>query len=80
MLDWKPKSHVVYRIIDRSTDEPVGSYSRACHDEYDFKSPMAARNANCNGLFADDSKYKIAAYKVTYELIADEVYSEVSKC
>ncbi len=80
MPDWKPKSHIVYRIIDRSTDEAVGSYSRAYHDEYDFESPMAARSANRHGLFTDDSKYKIAAYKVTYELIADEVYSEVSKC
>lgn len=80
MPDWKPKSHIVYRIIDRSTDEAVGSYSRACRDKYDFKSPMEARTANCHGMFADDSKYKIAAYKVTYELIADEVYSEVSKC
>jgi hypothetical protein len=41
---------------------------------------MEARTANCHGMFADDSKYKIAAYKVTYELIADEVYGEVSKC
>ncbi len=77
MPNWKPKSHIVYRIIDRSTDEAVGAYRQAYHDKYDFDSPMAARNANCFGLFTDDSKYKIAAYKVTYELIADEVYSEV---
>ena len=79
MPNWKPKSHIVYRIIDRSTDEAVGSYSRACRDEYDFESPMKARTANCHGMFADDSKYKIAAYRVTYELIADEVHSEVPK-
>jgi len=79
MPDWKPKSHIVYRIIDRSTDEAVGSYSRACRDEYDFESPTEARSANCHGMFTDNSKFKIAAYKVTYELIADEVYSEVPK-
>ncbi|KKL88084.1 hypothetical protein LCGC14_1928200 [marine sediment metagenome] len=32
------KPEIVYRIIDKATGEVVGSYSRACCDEYDFSS------------------------------------------
>ena len=63
----KPKT--VYRIIDRKTGEPVGSYSRAYCHEYDFESAEEARTANCHGMFEDRKKYKIAKYKVTYELV-----------
>lgn len=59
----------VYRIIDRSTNQPVGSYSRAHHDQYDFTSVAEARSANCHGIFADKEKYRIAKYRVTYELL-----------
>ena len=61
-------SQIVYRIIDRETGDPVGSYSRACHDEYDFASAERARGANCHGTFKDKEKYRIAKYRVTYEL------------
>lgn len=66
------KPEIVYRIINRQTGIAQGSYSRAYCDEYDFNSISAARNANCHGLFLDD-KYKIAKYRVTYELIEDDV-------
>jgi hypothetical protein len=72
----KPKEHkpdTVFRIIDRSTGNAVGSYSRAYYDEFDFTSADEARSANCHGMFEDKAKYKIAKYRVTYELIEDDV-------
>ena len=65
------KPEIVYRIIDKQTGESVGSYSRAYCDEYDFNSVAEAREANCHGRFEDREKYKIAKYKVTYELVED---------
>ena len=65
------KPNFVYRIIDADTGNAVGSYSRAYCDEYDFSSVKEARTANCYGKFEDKNKYKIAKYKVTYELIED---------
>lgn len=66
------KPSVVCRIVDRKTEEFVGSYSRACCSEYDFDSAYQARLSNCHGEFTDEKKYKIAKYKVTYELIEDD--------
>jgi hypothetical protein len=66
------KPELVYRIISKSNVEAVGSYSRAYCDEFDFKSVEEARTANCHGMFKDKEKYKIAKYKVTYELIEDD--------
>ncbi len=66
------KPETVFRIIDKETNEAVGSYSRACHDEYDFNSVSEARNANCHGMFENKEKFKIAQYRVTYELINDD--------
>jgi hypothetical protein len=66
------KPETIFRIIDRKTGETVGSYSRAYCDEYDFASISGARNANCHGAFLDKSKYSIAKYRVTYELIEAE--------
>lgn len=63
----------VFRIIDRATGEPVGSYSRACFDEFDFTSASEARRANYHGRFEDKLLFKIAKYRVTYELIEDDV-------
>lgn len=62
----------VYRILDRESNMPCGSYSRACRDEYDFNNVSSARQSNCHGVFEDKIKYKIAKYKVTYELIEDD--------
>jgi len=67
------KPDTIFRIIDRSTGEAVGSYSRAYCDEYDFGSASEARNANCNDIFQDRQKYAIAKYKVTYELVESDV-------
>jgi len=67
------KPEVVYRIIDRATGEAVGSYSRAFCDEYDFYSPGEARSANVHDLFQNREKYAIARYRVTYELIEEDV-------
>lgn len=67
------KPEIVFQIIDRETGSPVGSYSRAYCDEYDFESLDEARGANVHGMFEDKEKYKIAKYRVTYELIEDDV-------
>lgn len=67
------KPEIVFRIIDRETGNAQGSYSRAYCDEYDFGSVEEARSANCHGIFQDTKKYKIAKYRVTYELIEDDV-------
>ncbi len=63
------KPETVYRIIDKSTGSPVGSYSRAYCDEFDFNTAEEARNANCHGTFKDRSRYQIAKYTVTYTLV-----------
>lgn len=73
MKPHEKKPQEVYRIIDRKTGKAVGSYSRAYCDEYDFESAEEARSANCHGLFEDREKYSIAKYRVTYELIAEDV-------
>ena len=59
----------MFRIIDKATGDPVGSYSRAYSDEYDFRSVDEARHANCHGMFESKGKYKIAKYRVTYTLL-----------
>ena len=70
------KPEIVFRIIDKQTGDAVGSYSRAYCDEYDFISANQARTANCNGMFENKEKYKIAKYKVVYELIDDDCEDE----
>jgi hypothetical protein len=67
------KPDTVFRIISSETGEAVGSYSRAYCDEYDFNSVEEARSANVHGAFEDKEKYKIAKYRVIYELIEDNV-------
>lgn len=69
-------AQTVYRIINRATGEAVGSYSRAYHDEYDFKRASEAREANCNGVFQDKDQYAIAQYEVIYRLINADVDGE----
>lgn len=67
------KPEIVFRIIDRDTGVAQGSYSRAYCDEFDFESAEEARTANCHGVFEDNDRYKIAKYRVIYELIEDDV-------
>lgn len=69
--DKKPET--VYRILDRETFALNGSYSRSYCTEYDFESPSSARGSNCHGIYEDRAKYRIAKYRVTYELIDDDV-------
>lgn len=66
------KPQEVYRIINRETGKAEGSYSRAFCDEYDFNSAEEARGSNVHGVFKNKDRYKIARYKVTYELIEDD--------
>ena len=66
------KPEMVYRIINKNTGEATGSYSRSYCNEYDFNSVSEARNANCHDVFKDTERYKIAKYKITYELIEDD--------
>ena len=70
----EPKT--VFRIIDRETGRHQGVYSRACHDDYDFDTAERARTSNCHGIYKEEAKYKIAKYRVTYELIEDDVETE----
>jgi hypothetical protein len=65
-------SKIVYRIIDRATGQPEGVYSRAYGDEYDFGSPADARRSNCWDIYEDTDKYRIAKYRVTYELLEED--------
>ena len=67
------KPEIVFRIINRKTGQATGSYSRAYCDEFDFRSAEEARTANCHGMFEDRNKYKIAKYRVVYELLEDDV-------
>ena len=73
------KPDFVFRIIDRATGGAVGSYSRACCDQYDFESVTQARSANVHGIFKNKDKYKIAKYRVIYELVEDDVTDETSE-
>jgi hypothetical protein len=71
----KPKENkpcIVFRIINKESGDACGSYSRAYCDEYDFNSVEDARTANVHGVFQNRDKYKIAKYKVTYQLVQDE--------
>jgi len=66
------KPQTVYRIVDNTSKEFVGSYSRAYCDEYDFNSVSEARRANCHGMFENRVKYGINKYRVTYELLEED--------
>lgn len=66
------KPQTVYRIVDNTTKEFVGSYDRSYSYEYDFSSVSGARNANVHDMFKDTVKYGINKYRVTYELIEED--------
>lgn len=67
------KPEIIFRIINRKTGNAQGSYSRSCCDEFDFESASQARNANCYGVFMDEAEFAINKYRVTYELIEEDV-------
>ena len=66
------KPDTVFRIVNRETNEFVGSYSRAYCDEYDFDSVSQARSANVHDMFKDEVKYGINKYRVVYELLEED--------
>lgn len=68
----KPRNKDVFMIHNRESGEAQGVYSRAYHDEYEFGSAESARNANCHDVYLDKNKYRIAKYRVTYELIDED--------
>jgi len=67
------KPEIVFRVINKETGGACGSYSRAYCDEFDFTLPEEATAANVHDIFKDKTKYKIAKYRVIYELIDDDV-------
>lgn len=58
----------VYKIWNKKENKYSGSYSRACHDEYDFSSEESALNANCHGIFKDTDTYEIHRVEVIEEV------------
>jgi len=66
------KPEIVYRIFDRTSGSLEGAYSRAYCTEYDFSSVEEARSSNCYDIYQNPEKYRIARYKVTYELLDDD--------
>ena len=68
----KDKDKEVYRIVDRITGEEQGAYARDYRTEYDFSSVEVARNSNVHDIYQDKGKYRIAKYRVTYELIDED--------
>lgn len=65
--------HEVFKIVDRETGGVQGAYSRAYRTEYEFKSVSEARSSNCHGMYRDKAKFKIQKWKVSYELVDDDV-------
>jgi hypothetical protein len=59
----------VFMIFERGNDCPEGVYDRSYGDEFEFSSASRARSANCHDIYEDREKYRIAKYRVTYELI-----------
>ena len=62
----------VYQIIDKKSGRAQGVYSRGYGDEYDFSSVSSARSANVHNIYQDKNQYRIAKYRVTYELIEED--------
>ena len=73
MMNDDISGQIVYRIINRRTDQAQGVYSRGYHNEYDFVSASNARHSNCHDIYEDRDKYKINKYRVIYVLIEDDV-------
>ena len=67
------KNCETFRIIDIPSGDVQGVYSRAYHAEFDFASPEEARSANVNGIYQDRTQYRIDRYRVTFELIEEDV-------
>ena len=59
----------VYKIFDKEKKGYTGSYSRACHDQYEFNSESEALNANCHGMYNDTDKYEIHEVEVVETVV-----------
>jgi hypothetical protein len=66
------KDKIVYQIHDRKDDEVQYVYSRSYHNVSEFGSTSSARSSNCYDIYENKEKYRIAKYKVTYELIEED--------
>ena len=71
----KPKERkpgIIYRVVDIEKGTFCQAYSRAYCYEVDFESAEEARSSLFNDEYQDREKYKIAKYRVTYELVDDD--------
>jgi len=63
----------IYRVINKKTGDPEGVYQRGNYDQYDFSSVNSARSSNCHDIYQNKTKYGISKYRVTIELIEEDV-------
>ena len=63
---------IVYRVINKNGDTVELVYNRAYHMESDFNSVESARCSSCHDIYKDKGQYRIAKYRVTYELIEED--------
>jgi hypothetical protein len=63
----------IYTLINNASGIREGAYSRAYYTQYEFGSARAARASNVNEIFKDKRRYRVQKWKVTYELINDDV-------
>lgn len=63
------KEFFVYKIYDKCSGKYIGSYSRSCHNEFEFTSKEEARNANVHGIYQDRNGFDIHKIRVTQEII-----------
>lgn len=68
-MELKDNKKYIYRIFDKQEGKIEGSYSRACHDVYDFESVSQARNANCHDRYKDEDRFSIVKIEVTEKVI-----------
>lgn len=63
---------VVYMLFDKNNKGPIGVYSRAYHNEYEFESESDARTSNVHGIYQDKEEFKVKKFMVSYK----EIFSE----
>ena len=69
----KITSGEIFRIINKETSEQEGVYQRGNYDQFDFHSIESARSSNCHDTYKDKVKYGINKYRVTIELIEEDI-------
>ena len=63
----------VYKIYNTESKKEEQVYNRSYTNQTEFSSPSEARRSNCWDIYQDRDQYKIRKYKVTYELIDEDV-------